>query len=159
MDVEAKAFGELLFQDDYFDVVTLWQVLEHVLYPLMFVGDVHRIPRPRGWLATSIPDIEGILARMLRRRWCNLRRLHTNRFTPETFADMVSRTGFKNVFAAGYNEYIDLSMLAIALPKHLKVYERAEGLFHPSSTSGRIMDRLRFAYSSELNSYTLIGFK
>lgn len=134
MDVEAKAFGELRFQDEYLDVVTLWQVLEHVPYRLMVVGDVHTIPKPWGWLATSIPDIEGILARMLRRRWCNLRRLHTNRFTPETLTDMVSGTGFKDVFSAGYNEYINLSMLAIALPKHLKVYERAEGLFHPSST-------------------------
>ena len=38
LDVEAKPFEELRFQDDYFDAVTLWQVLEHVPYPLMVGG-------------------------------------------------------------------------------------------------------------------------
>jgi len=72
---------------------------------------------------------------------------------------MLSQAGFKNVFFAGYKEYISLSMLVIPLLEHLEVYERAEGLFHPGSTSGKIMDRPRFGYSPGLDSCTLIGFK
>ncbi|MCK5124512.1 MAG: class I SAM-dependent methyltransferase [Dehalococcoidia bacterium] len=159
LDVEAKPFEELQFPDDYFDVVTLWQVLEHVPYPLIVLKEVHRILKPEGLLATSTPDIESILARIFRRQWWNLRRLHINQFTSRTLADMLKRAGFDNVFSTKYKEYISISMLVIPLLKRLKMYERARGRFHPSSTSGKIMNKLTLAYSSTLGNCTVIGFK
>jgi len=159
LDVEAKPFEELRFAENYFDVVTLWQVLEHVSYPLMVLKEVHRILKPGGLLATSTPDIEGMLAKIFQRKWWNLRRLHINQFTAKTLTDMLNRAGFKNVFSTDYKEYISLSTLVIPLLKHLKVYEQAKGLFHPSSTSGKIMNKLTLAYPSRLNICTVIGFK
>ena len=159
LNVEAKPFKELQFPENYFDVVTLWQVLEHVPYPLMVLKEVHRILKPGGLLATSTPDIEGIMAKIFRRKWWNLRRLHINQFTAKTLADMLNRAGFKNVFSTKYKEYISISMLVIPVLKYLKVYELTKGLFNPSSTSGKIMNKLTFAYSSRLDNCTVIGFK
>ena len=159
LDVEAKPFAELQFPENYFDVVTLWQVLEHVPYPFIVLKEVHRILKPEGLLAISTPDIEGILAKIFRRKWWNLRRLHINQFTTKTLTDMLKRAGFKNVFSTTYKEYISISMLIIPLLKHLKIYERARGLFYPSSTVGKIMNKLTLAYSSRLDTCTVIGFK
>jgi 2-polyprenyl-3-methyl-5-hydroxy-6-metoxy-1,4-benzoquinol methylase len=159
LDVEAKPFEELQFPENYFDVVTLWQVLEHVPYPLVVLKEVHRILKPEGLLATSTPDIDSIMAKIFRRKWWNLRRLHINQFTTETLTDMLKRAGFKNVLSTRYKEYISISMLVIPLLKHLKMYERAKGRFYPSSTSGRIMSKLTLAYSSRLDNCTVIGFK
>jgi 2-polyprenyl-3-methyl-5-hydroxy-6-metoxy-1,4-benzoquinol methylase len=159
LDVKATSFEELRFPENYFDVITLWQVLEHVPYPLMVLKEVHRILKPGGLLATSTPNIEGILAKIFRRRWWNIRRLHINQFTTKTLTDMLNRAGFKNVFSTDYKEYINLSMLVIPLLKHLKMYERAKGLFHPSSTSGKIMNKLILVYPSRLDNCTVIGFK
>jgi 2-polyprenyl-3-methyl-5-hydroxy-6-metoxy-1,4-benzoquinol methylase len=159
LDVEAKPFEDMRFEQEYFDVVTLWQVLEHVPYPFLVLREVHRILKPGGLLATSTPDIGGVLAKIFRRRWWNLRRLHINQFTAGTLADMLSRAGFRNVFSTNYKEYISLSMLVIPVLKYLKMYERTEGLLHPGSTTGKIMNKLRFAYPSRLDSCTVIGFK
>jgi len=159
LNVEAKPFKELQFPENYFDVVTLWQVLEHVPYPLMVLKEVHRILKPGGLLATSTPDIEGTMAKIFRRKWWNLRRLHINQFTAKTLADMLNRAGFKNVFSTKYKEYISISMLVIPVLKYLKVYELTKGLFNPGSTSGKIMNKLTFVYSSRLDNCTVIGFK
>jgi 2-polyprenyl-3-methyl-5-hydroxy-6-metoxy-1,4-benzoquinol methylase len=159
LNVEAKPFKELQFPENYFDVVTLWQVLEHVPYPLMVLKEVHRILKPGGLLATSTPDIEGIMAKIFRRKWWNLRRLHINQFTAKTLADMLNRAGFKNVFSTKYKEYISISMLAIPILKYLKIYKLAKGLFNPGSIPGKIMNKLTFAYSSRLDTCTVIGFK
>ncbi len=159
LDVEAKAFEELQFPDNYFDVVTLWQFLEHVPYPLIVLKEVYRILKPEGLLATSTPDIESVLARIFRKKWWNLRRLHINQFTSKTLADMLKRAGFNNVFSAKYKEYISIAMLVIPLLKRLKIYEQARRQFHPSSTSGKIMDKLTLAYSSRLGNCTVIGLK
>ncbi len=159
LDVEAKPFEELQFPDNYFDVVTLWQVLEHVPYPLIVLKEVRRILKPEGLLATSTPDIESILAKIFRRRWWNLRRLHINQFTTRTLTDMLKRAGFNNVFSTRYREYISISMLVIPLLKHLKMYERSKDQFNPGSTSGKIMNKLTLVYSSGLGNCTVIGFK
>ncbi len=159
LDVEAKPFEELQFPDNYFDVVTLWQVLEHVPYPLIVLKEVHRILKPEGLLVTSTPDIESILAKTFRRKWWNLRRLHINQFTSKTLADMLKKAGFNNIFSTKYKEYISISMLVIPLLKHLRMYERAKGRFHPSSASGKIMNKLTLVYSSSLGNCTVIGFK
>lgn len=159
LDVEATSFEELRFPENYFDVITLWQVLEHVPYPLMVLKEVHRILKPGGLLATSTPNIEGILAKIFRRRWWNIRRLHINQFTTKTLTDMLNRAGFKNVFSTGYKEYISLSMLVIPLLKHSEIYERAKDVFHRNSTSGKIMNKLILVYPSRLDSCTVIGFK
>jgi len=159
LDVEAKPFEELHFPENYFDVITLWQVLEHVPYPLIVLKEVHRILKPEGLLVTSTPDIEGTLAKIFRRKWWNLRRLHINQFTAKTLTDMLDRAGFKNVFSTKYKEYISISMLVIPLLKHLKMYERAKGPFYPSSTLGKIMNKLALVYPSRLDNCTVIGFK
>ena len=159
LDVEAKPFEELRFAENHFDVVTLWQVLEHVPYPFMILEEVYRILKPGGLLAMSTPDIGGIPAKIFRRRWWNIRRLHINQFTVKTLTDILNRAGFKKVFFTSYKEYISLSMLVIPLLKHLKVYERAKALFHPSSTSGKIMNKLTLVYPSRLDNCTVIGFK
>ena len=159
LDVEAKPFEDLQFPENYFDVITLWQVLEHVPYPLIVLKEVHRILKPDGLLATSTPDIESILAKIFRRKWWNLRRLHINQFTTRTLTDMLKRAGFNNIFPTRYREYISISMLVIPLLKHLKMYERAKNQFHPSSSSGKIMNKLTLAYSSRLGNCTVIAFK
>jgi 2-polyprenyl-3-methyl-5-hydroxy-6-metoxy-1,4-benzoquinol methylase len=159
LDVEAKPFEELRFADNHFDVVTLWQVLEHVPYPLMILKEVHRILKPGGLLVVSTPNIEGIPAKIFRRRWWNIRRLHINQFTVKTLTYMLDRAGFKRVFSTSYKEYISLSMLVIPLLRHLKVYERAKALFRPSSISGKIMNKLMLVYPSRLDNCTVIGFK
>jgi 2-polyprenyl-3-methyl-5-hydroxy-6-metoxy-1,4-benzoquinol methylase len=159
LDIEAKPFEELRFPENHFDVVTLWQVLEHVPYPLQILKEVQRILKPGGLLAVSTPNIEGTLAKILRQKWWNIRRLHINQFTAKTLMDMLNRAGFRSVFTTRYKEYINISMLVIPVLKRLKMYERTKALFHPSSTSGRIMNRLIFAYFSGLDNCTLIGFK
>jgi len=159
LDVEGKPFNEMQLPENYFDVVTMWQVLEHLPHPLATLKEVHRILKPGGLLATSTPDIEGKMAKIFRRKWWNLRKLHINQFTAKTLADMLNRAGFKNVFSTKYKEYISISMLVIPVLKYLKVYELTKGLFNPGSTSGKIMNKLTFVYSSRLDNCTVIGFK
>jgi 2-polyprenyl-3-methyl-5-hydroxy-6-metoxy-1,4-benzoquinol methylase len=159
LDVEAKPFEELRFPENHFDVITLWQVLEHVPYPRMILKEAHRILKPGGLLAMSTPDIGAVPARIFGKRWWNIRRLHINQFTGKTLMTILRRIGFKNMSSVSYRESISLLMLFIPILKYLKLYEPLKNLFHPSSVLGKVMDRMMLAYPSKLDNCTVIGFK
>ncbi|MFO7773548.1 MAG: class I SAM-dependent methyltransferase [Dehalococcoidia bacterium] len=159
LDVEAKPFEELRFPEDHFDVVTLWQVLEHVPYPFMILKEAHRILRPGGLLALSTPDIKGVPARILGRRWWNIRRLHINQFTTKTLASILENAGFRDISSVSYKESISLLMLLIPILKYVKLYEPLRGLLRTSSILGKAMNKMMLAYSSSLDNCTMVGFK
>ena len=159
LDIEAGCFREAQFPENYFDVVTMWQVLEHMPYPLSILKDAHRILKPGGLLAVSTPDIGGIPARVLRRRWWNIRRIHINQFTTETLMNMLQSAGLKGVSSTSYKESISISMLIIPVLKYFKLCERIKTAFYPCTASGRIMNKITLAYPSRLDNCIVVGFK
>jgi 2-polyprenyl-3-methyl-5-hydroxy-6-metoxy-1,4-benzoquinol methylase len=159
LDVEAKLFEELWFPESHFDVVTLWQVLEHVPYPLMILKEVHRILKPEGLLVVSTPNIEGMPAKILRRRWWDIKRLHINQFTTKTLTDILQNAGFKNTSSVSYRGYVSLSILLTMMLKYLDAYERLKALFNPDSILGKILNKIVLIYSSRLNHCVVLGFK
>jgi hypothetical protein len=125
----------------------------------MILKEVHRILRPEGLLALSTPNIGGLPARILGRRWWNIRRLHINQFTTKTLVTALNNIGFRNVSSVSYKESISLLMLFIPVLKHLGLYEALRHLFQPASLLGRGMNRVTLTYPSELDNCTIIGFK
>ena len=159
LDVEAKPFEELRFAENHFDVVTLWQVLEHVPYPLMILKEVHRILKPGGLLVVSTPNIEGRPAKILKKRWWDIKRLHLNQFTTKTLTDILQNAGFKNMSSVSYRGFVSLSILLTMTLKYLGAYERLKSLFNPDHILGKILNRIMLIYPSRLNHCVVLGFK
>jgi 2-polyprenyl-3-methyl-5-hydroxy-6-metoxy-1,4-benzoquinol methylase len=159
LDVEIGPLDELQFPENYFDVVTLWVVLEHVPYPLATLKEACRILKPGGLLAVSTPNIGGVLAKILRRRWWEIRRVHINQFTTRTLTDIVQNAGFTNVSSVCYRESISLLKLSVPVLKYLKIYGEVKTFLSFESALGKIMDRMIVVHPSRLNYSTVIGFK
>ena len=159
LDIEAKPFEELRFPENHFDVVTLWQVLEHVPYPLTVLKEVHRILKPGGLLVASTPDIAGIPAKILRKRWWDIKRLHINQFSTKTLMDILQNGGFKNISSVSYRGFVSLSILLTMMLKYLDAYERLKALFNPDSILGKTLNKIMLIYPSRLNHCVVLGFK
>jgi len=56
-------------ESDFFDVVTMWDVLEHVPNPRATLAEVHRLLRIGGVVAINTVDMSSLWARLLGRRW------------------------------------------------------------------------------------------
>ncbi len=159
LDVEAKPFEELRFGEAHFDVVTLWQVLEHVPHPLVMLKEVHRILKPDGLVVVSTPNIGGIPAKILKRKWWDIKRLHINQFATRTLTHVLRNAGFTDISSVSFRGFVSLSILLTMMLRYLDVYERLKFLFNPDSITGKIMNEIMLAYSSKLNFATVIGFK
>ncbi|MCD6599390.1 MAG: class I SAM-dependent methyltransferase [Dehalococcoidia bacterium] len=159
LDVEASTFTERQFPENYFDVVTLWQVLEHVPQPLVFLKEAYRVLKPGGVLVASTPDFNGVPSRILRKKWWNIRRLHINQFTPKTSVNIFENAGFRDIDSTSYVESISLLMLLIPILRYLKVYESLRASLHPGSIMGRTLNRIILIYPARFDNCITVGFK
>lgn len=79
------------FPDNFFDVITMWAVLEHVYSPYETLKKINRITKPGGFLVISVPNFRSITMRLM--RYDDIPR-HTTMFTPSTIKKMLNKAGF-----------------------------------------------------------------
>jgi 2-polyprenyl-3-methyl-5-hydroxy-6-metoxy-1,4-benzoquinol methylase len=85
---------EIDFPGGSFDVITLWDVLEHVAGPVEALERIRGWLAPDGWLFLSMPNVDSRIARLMGRHWVLLLREHLWYFSPATIAAVLSRGGF-----------------------------------------------------------------
>jgi 2-polyprenyl-3-methyl-5-hydroxy-6-metoxy-1,4-benzoquinol methylase len=66
------AFETLPFEDRFFDLVSVWHVLEHTSDPGRTIEEVARTLKPGGILALAVPNYSSVQRMMFGRRWFHL---------------------------------------------------------------------------------------
>ncbi len=96
LDVTTSTLGETDFPDEFFDVVTMWDVLEHVNDPKETLRQIARILKPGGLLLVSVPNPESMGAKVFRDVWVGWDRpRHLHIFSPKVIKKYLNATGFK----------------------------------------------------------------
>jgi SAM-dependent methyltransferase len=72
LDVYHGTVDEPHFPDDYFDVVTMWDVIEHLHDPFETLLEIRRILKPGGKLIISTPNAYSWDATLFGRYWIGL---------------------------------------------------------------------------------------
>ena len=87
--------AEADFPTESFDVITLWDVLEHLPYPSEALFSLHRWLKPSGWLFLNVPNITSLPASVLGARWMLFLREHIWYFSPHTLQALLARCGYR----------------------------------------------------------------
>ena len=69
LEIHCDRLEKVRFANDFFDVITLWDVLEHIVSPHELMREIARILKPGGTLWICTGDTGAILPRILRSRW------------------------------------------------------------------------------------------
>jgi 2-polyprenyl-3-methyl-5-hydroxy-6-metoxy-1,4-benzoquinol methylase len=83
-------------QPESFDVVTMWQSLEHVHEPLEALREAHRLLVPDGKLIVAVPNIDSLPFEWFGAEWFGLDLpRHLAHFSPWTLTLILQRAGFQ----------------------------------------------------------------
>jgi SAM-dependent methyltransferase len=80
-----------------YDVVTMWDVLEHTPDPKTEIRETHRLLKEDGLLVVNYPDIGSWIARAMGRSWVFLLDVHLYYFTRATIRKLLEDVGFEIV--------------------------------------------------------------
>jgi SAM-dependent methyltransferase len=97
LDIQPGILSPGMFPDESFDVITLWDVIEHVTRPGELLGSIHGLLKRDGLLLVNYPDFGSWMARILGQRWPFLLSVHLLYYTRATIALQLQRAGFEVV--------------------------------------------------------------
>ncbi len=94
-----------------YDVVTLWDVVEHLPDPRRELEAAARLVRPGGHLHVSTIDAKSLVARLLGRRWPWLMDMHVVYFDRATLPALLEETGFRVLARRAYTHTVSADYL------------------------------------------------
>jgi 2-polyprenyl-3-methyl-5-hydroxy-6-metoxy-1,4-benzoquinol methylase len=98
LDVFEGTLEQAAYPDAHFDVVTLWNVIEHVPDPPATLREIARILRPGGLVVMGTPNVDALDAHVFGRYWALWEApRHFNVFSPETLGRVLRQEGFDAV--------------------------------------------------------------
>lgn len=80
-----------------YDVITMWGVIEHFQTPLDEMIYTNKLLKPGGVLAIWTGDVNGMISRILGRRWWYWQGQHIQYFTRKSLNRLARLTGFEHI--------------------------------------------------------------
>lgn len=86
------------FKDTSFDVITIFQLIEHVPNPVKFMKEVKRILKPGGHVILTTPNHGGYLKKLMGKNWFSYRHQeHLFFFSPKSIDFLLEKAGFASI--------------------------------------------------------------
>ncbi|MBN1974702.1 MAG: class I SAM-dependent methyltransferase [Sedimentisphaerales bacterium] len=96
IDIFKGDIKDSTWQDNYFDVITAWQYLEHVNDPNQNVEKMCRLLKNSGWLILGIPNYKSLHAKWFKNKWFPLDcPRHLCLWSPQTITKLINKHGLK----------------------------------------------------------------
>lgn len=92
-DIQSYAAGT----DKRFDVITAFDVLEHLEAPIPFLQTLATLASPQAWVVLSFPDVGSLPARVLGKQWHYYNKYHLSYFSQSTLERAATQLGYQVV--------------------------------------------------------------
>ncbi len=112
LDIRDGILEAGVFEPASFDVITLWDVIEHLPRPLETMETVRSLLKPGGLLLVNYPDIGTLAARTLGRRWPFWLSVHLIYYTRKTMREQLLRAGFSTLWFESFWPVLPLGYVA-----------------------------------------------
>ena len=122
LDVHQGELASAAYPDAHFDVVTMWDVLEHLYDPREILQEISRILKPDGVLVMRTPSLRSADARAFGPYWAGLDSpRHLAIFSHDTVAALLASSGFalRQISTGGGSFFIGLLSLRFWLEERL----------------------------------------
>ncbi|MEM8858661.1 MAG: class I SAM-dependent methyltransferase [Chloroflexota bacterium] len=101
--------------NDKFDVITMWDVIEHLSDPLGELKKAYRLLKPGGILAVHTMDVDSLASKLLGGRWPWYMAMHVQFFSQNSMIKFLEKAGFEVVWTGVQGRYLRLNYLASRL--------------------------------------------
>lgn len=148
LNIKNGFFMDVNFKNNYFDLVTMWDVLEHTLDPSGVLKKANRIMKKDAVLIINFPDIGTFPAKFSGKRWWFLLSHHFYYFSVKTLSEMLQKAGFEFISSRMHWQTLSTGYIV----KMLSLYNRTLSSFLLRITNRvRLSDKSLLYYAGQTN--------
>jgi len=112
IDIKQGDIFSANYDREIFDVVTLWDVIEHTPDPKAVLKECRKLLNPSGIIVVNIPDISTWLVKAMGRKWPFWSSVHLYYFTKKTMVQMLDEAGFDVIKIKRHFQYLQIGYIA-----------------------------------------------
>ncbi|MBS1227015.1 MAG: methyltransferase family protein [Proteobacteria bacterium] len=105
-------------ENERYDVVTLWGVIEHFETPQVEIAGINRLLKYGGLLCLWTGDLDSWVARFLGKRWWYVQGQHIQMFTMHSLEKLMQENGFVKKEMSRYPYVMSLRSIAKSLSRY-----------------------------------------
>lgn len=120
LKIEQGTIDSHNFKQKSFDMICLWDVLEHLANPRQSLLQIKKLLKDDGVLLINYPDISTLQAKLFRQKFWWIISVHLTHFTPTTISKICELTGFEVTRFNPYWQTLEFGYLA-KMAVHYKV--------------------------------------
>lgn len=111
LQIEQGTIEQHGFAPGSFDMVSLWDVIEHLPEPRAALVEIAKLLKPGGILLINYPDIGTWQAKLAGKRFWWILSVHLHHFTRRSIADLCGRAGFEAFHFRRYWQVLEFGYL------------------------------------------------
>lgn len=110
LTIKAGTIESTLSAEDRFDVITLFDYLEHSLSPDEDINKLMKHLNPDGLLIIRVPNQQGLQSKYMKKNWVALISNHISYFKPDVLSNYLKEKGFtiEKIFASNYQTQFNM---------------------------------------------------
>lgn len=108
LDVREGTLTDHSFADNSFDMISMWDVIEHLTDPGEILTEISRILRPEGVLIVNYPDYGSIARHLLGYKWPFFLSVHLHYFTRQSIKALLAKHKFTTTLVRPYWQTLEL---------------------------------------------------
>ena len=94
ISIYKQDINDIPFEENEFDIVVIWHVLEHLVDPVTTLKRIQKILKPDGSLIIAVPNYGGLQSRLFGKHWFHLDLpRHTYHFTESSLKNITNKNG------------------------------------------------------------------
>ena len=125
-----------------FDLISLWDVIEHLPDAHNVVRHIRRLLKPGGYFIINFPDYGSLARKLLGDKWPMLLSVHLIYFTKETITDFLRRDTFELVEFRPFWQTLQLGYVFKRASAYFSIFALLQKL-----TEGVHLDRMPLTYN------------
>jgi len=102
---------DLQLKENSFDLVVMWDTIEHLQHPDLYLSEIHKILKDKGYLFFTTGNIDGIIPKVKGRQWRLMKPpWHLHYFSKKTVTQLLQRLHYEvlEVRSAGFHRSLEM---------------------------------------------------
>ena len=123
LDIRAGDLFSQKFRPETFDIISLWDVIEHLTDPSAVLKEIQKISKKNSYLIVNYPNFNSLARKIFRKKWPFFLSVHLIYFTPNTIKEFLKKFDYEIIYTKPHWQTLELGYIFTRAEKYFPIFK------------------------------------